>query len=235
MLFTRLLGTSFAGAGWLPSRCVVCRAWPAQRICVDCASTLAPLRRRCPRCALPLADGAPACGHCLREPSGLDACVAVVDYAWPWSGLVTQLKFHGAPGVASALAELMRTRPDACEMVAACDALVPLPLAPGRLRERGYNQAQLLARALARTKLRAHWLVRSRETTAQTRLDRRERLRNLQGAFRLTPAAQAQLPGKSVLLVDDVMTTGASLHAAAEVLRGGGALSVSALVFARTP
>src|SRR5690606_4024689 len=102
MLFTRLLGTSFAGAGWLPSRCVVCRAWPAQRICVDCASTLAPLRRRCPRCALPLADGAPACGHCLREPSGLDACVAVVDYAWPGSGLVTQLKFHGAPGVASA-------------------------------------------------------------------------------------------------------------------------------------
>ncbi|QXL84733.1 ComF family protein [Comamonas sp. NLF-1-9] len=235
MLFTRLLGTSLAWAGRLPSRCVVCHAWPAQRICSGCASALAQPRRRCPRCALPLPDGVQVCGHCLREPSGLDACVAVVDYGWPWSGLVTQLKFHGAPGVALALAELMRSRPDAREMLGACDALVPLPLAPQRLRERGYNQAQLLARALARGKLQVHWLARSRDTTAQTELDRRARLRNLQGAFRLTPAALARLPGQRVLLVDDVMTTGASLHAAADVLRAGGALSVGALVFARTP
>ena len=113
--------------------------------------------------------------------------------------------------------------------------MLPVPLSPERLRQRGYNQALLLARALGHPQVHARMLLRVRDTEAQSHLARAERLRNLRGAFVPDPLRAAQLAGKRVLLVDDVMTTGATLHAAAAPLRDAGALQVCALVLARTP
>ena len=111
---------------------------------------------------------------------------------------------------------------------------MPLPLGPRRLAERGYNQALELARRLAPRKVDARSLVRWRETAPQTTLDRTHRLGNVDGAFVVEPTRAPALRGAHLLLVDDVMTSGASLSAAALALRRAGATRVSALVLART-
>ena len=235
MPFTRSLGTYRAFSRWLPSQCAICHAWPSQRVCTACLARCAPAVARCTRCAARVPDGVRHCGQCLREASGLDLCIAAVDYGWPWAELVAQLKFHGNPGLAPALAAITGRATGARELLRACDALVPIPLALQRLRERGYNQSLLLARQLADDKTHHAWLERAHETTAQSRLGRQGRLHNLQGAFTVPAAARTALRGRHVLLVDDVMTTGATLRAAAHALRLAGAGKVSALVFARTP
>lgn len=191
-------------------------------------------RHRCRSCALPLADGIGVCGACVREPPPLDACYAAVSYAYPWSTLLARFKFTGEPGWARVLAERMHAVPGVREEIARADWVLPLPLAPGRLAERGFNQALLLARALARDKADAGLLLRLRETVSQTALGRKQRRANVRDAFGIEPLRADALRGKAVLLVDDVMTSGASLHAAAEVVRHAGARRVAAVVLART-
>ena len=217
-----------------PSRCAVCGAWPARPLCDGCVARFAPGRHRCRLCALPLPDGVAVCGGCLREPPPLDACYAAVDYAYPWSGLVGRFKFSGEPGWAQALAERMAGVPGVAGELERADIVLPLPLAPRRLAERGFNQALLLARQLARHKTEAQLLLRLRETGTQTALDRKARRSNVRDAFGVEPLRARELAGRSVLLVDDVMTSGASLHAAAQVLRRAGAARVAAIVLART-
>ena len=114
------------------------------------------------------------------------------------------------------------------------DVLVPLPLSTQRLQERGYNQALLLARALDPAKAASDVLLRILHTPPQSTLARKDRLHSLQHAFAVHPFNVAQVRGKRVVLVDDVMTTGASLHAASSVLRQAGACQITALVLART-
>lgn len=191
-------------------------------------------RHRCRSCALPVPEGVAVCGACVREPPPLDACYAAVPYAYPWSTLLARFKFNGEPGWARALAERMEAAPGVREEIARADRVLPLPLAPRRLAERGFNQALLLARALAGAKVDASLLLRLRETGSQTALDRKERRANVRHAFGIEPLRAGALRGQSVLLVDDVMTSGASLHAAAEVVRHAGAQRVAAVVLART-
>jgi ComF family protein len=217
-----------------PSRCAVCAAWPTQPLCEACLARFAQPRHRCLHCALPLPEGASACGACVREKPPLEACFAAVSYAYPWSGLVARFKFQGEPGWAAVLAHLMREAPGADEALARADLVLPMPLAPARLAERGFNQALELARQLAPGKTDARLLLRLRETSTQTALARTQREDNVRGAFGVEPLRQAELRGKAVMLVDDVMTSGASLHAAALAVRAAGAASVSALVLART-
>ena len=114
------------------------------------------------------------------------------------------------------------------------DRLLPIPLSRQRLAERGYNQSWLLARRLAPDKADASLLLRIRHTPAQRTLPRAERLTNLKGAFALEPLRAHEVRGQRLLLVDDVMTSGASLHTAASVLLEAGAQQVNALVLART-
>lgn len=114
------------------------------------------------------------------------------------------------------------------------DLLLPMPLSPQRLSARGYNQALLLARQLQPFKTRTDLLLRVQDTPAQHTLKRAERLQALNQAFAVDPLLAHQLKGKRVILVDDVMTTGASLHAAARVLRSAGVRHITGLVFART-
>ena len=217
-----------------PSRCAVCGAWPARPVCDGCVVRFAPAVHRCGLCALPLPDGAAVCGGCLREPPPLDACHAAVAYGYPWSGLVGRFKFSAEPGWAQALAERMAAAAGVREELARADLVLPMPLAPRRLAERGFNQALLLAKALARDKTECQLLLRLRETDAQAALDRKARRANVRDAFGVEPLRAMEVRDRSVVLVDDVMTSGASLHAAAVALRRAGARRVAAVVFART-
>ena len=219
----------------VPARCAICHAWPSRVVCNACVTRFAQPVPRCATCALPVPEGIARCGACLREPPPLDACLTAVNYVWPWSDCVAQFKFENQPGWAVELATVMRSAPWVEPALEQADRVLPMPLARERLAERGYNQSLLLARHLAPLKTDATLLLRTRHTPAQSDLSRAERLRNVRGAFAVEPLRAQELRGRRVVLVDDVMTTGASLHAAATALRQAGAAHVTALVFARTP
>ena len=226
---------------WAGLRAAFDRLWPAQcmvcseragidDLCPACVRDLPWNRCACPRCGLPLPLPAPACGHCQRRPPPLTETRAVFRYAAPMDHLLPRLKFHQdlAAGRSCALrmAEALADAPRPA-------ALVPLPLHPARLRQRGFDQALELARPLARAldlPLIEGVLVRSRDTAPQSRLDAPARRRNLRRAFAVHPGPA--LP-THVTLVDDVMTTGATLHAAAETLLRAGVTRVDAWVCAR--
>lgn len=220
--------------GKLPGQCAVCRAWPAQPVCESCAARFGQPQPRCRRCALPVPPGTIDCGRCLREPPPVDACHATVGYAYPWAALITQFKFHGQPGWARTFAELMRGAPGVQAAIRQADVVVPMPLSRERLAERGFNQALLLARGLDSHKANPGVLLRIRHTPAQTALDRDGRLANVKGAFAVEPSLAASVRARRVVLVDDVMTSGASVFGAAAALRQAGAADVAAVVLART-
>lgn len=189
---------------------------------------------RCRRCALPVPAGVAECGRCLGAPPPLDACHAAVSYQFPWSALIAQYKFNGQAGWARSFATLMRSAPWVEPALDEADLVLPMPLSRQRLAERGFNQALLLARALAAEKTEADLLLRVRHTAAQTALDRKERLGNVEDAFAVEPLRAALVRGKRIVLVDDVMTSGASLFSAAQAVRQAGAAVITALVLART-
>src|SRR6478672_2312889 len=216
---------------WLfPLRCLVCGAagTDGRDLCDACHADLPWQGRACIRCALPMPWPGP-CGDCQSQPPPLDHVAAVFDYAFPLDRLLPRLKFHADFAAGRVLARCMAERlVDAPRP----QALVPIPLHPARLRRRGYDQALELATPVARAlalPLLANALRRRKATTAQSRLDAAARQRNLRDAF---TAAPARLPAH-VALIDDVMTTGATLHAAALDLRAGGVERVDAWVCAR--
>lgn len=218
----------------LPSQCAVCHAWPAHSICEACVAAFAQPVARCTTCALPVAPGVHQCGACILHPPPLDACLAALPYAYPWSTLVADFKFHQHPGWATSFAALLRAAPWVEPALDAADVLLPMPLSRQRMRERGYNQAHVLAQALDATKVAHGVLLRVRDTPPQRTLPRSERLKAVEGAFAVDPLQAQRVKGKHVVLLDDVMTSGASLHAAARVVRQAGAARVTALVLART-
>ncbi|MBK6869468.1 MAG: ComF family protein [Burkholderiales bacterium] len=217
-----------------PSQCLICHAWPARTLCADCVARFAAPTRRCDACALPVPAGVTRCGACLREPPPFDRCRVAVAYAWPWVGCVARFKFQQDPGLAPALAELLAAAPDVADELAQAPLVLPMPLSAERLAERGYNPAQLLAERLAPGRTRPDLLLRVRHGTPQRGLTRAERLRNVRGAFALDARHAGALQAQRVVLVDDVMTTGASLAEAARALRTAGVAHITALAFART-
>ncbi len=220
--------------GLLPSQCRVCHAWPSHTVCEACVSQFAQPQTRCRTCALPLPAGARQCGACIKNPPPLDQCLAAVDYAYPWSQLIQDYKFHAEPGLVRSFATLLRATPWVEPLLESADLVLPLPLSRERLKERGYNQALLLARQLNAPKTRADVLLRIKHTPAQHTLKRAQRLSVLNDAFAVEPLLGKRLLDRRVVLVDDVMTTGASLYAAARVLKAAGVGSVAGLVIART-
>ena len=228
-----MLARLLSPGAW-PSRCAVCQRWPAQTICPSCAGRFAPAQARCPTCALPVAPGVTRCGACLAAPPPLERCLVAAAYQWPWSGLIARLKFQQDVGLAGPLAALLRQAPGVAEALAQADWLVPMPLAPARLAERGYNPALLLARRLPPARCLTDGLRRVRDTPPQRGLTRAERQRNVRGAFAVHGPHAAALRDRRVVLIDDVMTTGASLHEAARALRAAGVVHITALALART-
>ncbi len=230
-MFRRLFDTVSSA---LPSQCTICHAWPAQPVCNSCVTRFAQPQPRCQTCALPLPAGLSRCGACLKSPPPLDACLAAVGYTYPWSELIARYKFGDMPGWSASLARLLRSMPWVEPALEATDLVLPVPLSRQRLQQRGYNQALELARHLAPAKARPDLLLRIRDTPPQSSLPRAERLRNVKGAFAVDPLRQSEVRGKRVVLVDDVMTSGASLFAAAQALRDAGAAHITGLVLART-
>lgn len=237
------IGTSTPRAASWPGTCQVCGRWPAQPVCQPCEVRFARTLRRCRCCAAVLTADTGICGACqtLRETAALHSCVAAVDYAFPWDSLIARFKFRNEPGWAGPFADLMLRHPPASELLHSCTVLVPVPVTPQRLAERGYNQAWELVKALQQRaeppapSALPDALVRVRETADQHRLPREQRLHNLRGVFAAHPRQVPRLARAHVLLVDDVTTTGATLQAAAQALLHAGVARVSALVLARTP
>lgn len=207
-------------------------------LCAVCAQVLPWNRHACPACAQPLSmeEAGRACGACQRCPPPLASCYATFAYRWPMDRLLPGAKFHGDLAASRVLGEWMaaalwRHLPT----VPWPEAIVPLPLHRARLRRRGYDQALELARPLARRlrlPLRHDLLLRTRDTVPQSRLDGPARRLNLRNAFEVRGGVG--LP-RHVVLVDDVMTTGTTLHAAANALRRSGIERVDAWVCARVP
>lgn len=212
--------------------CVVCgeAADPARGLCPECEGALPWNRSACARCGLPLPLPAAACGTCLREAPPFTATQAIWRYRFPLDLLLPRFKFHDdlAAGavIARGMVEVLRgaKRPE---------AIVPVPLHRQRLRERGYDQALELAKIVSRRlelPLLADGLHRTLPTKAQTGLDADARRRNLRGAF----VARVLRPWpRHVALIDDVMTTGATLREATRALRAAGVERVNVWVAAR--
>ncbi|QOD91154.1 ComF family protein [Lysobacter sp. CW239] len=221
-----------------PGRCLACAA-PGENgrdLCAACRAALPWHGPACERCALPLPAPNPAetalCGTCLQRPPPLAQTHAACTYRAPLDRLLPRFKFHHDLAAGRLLSQMMV---EAFSPLSRPDALIPIPLHRARLRRRGYDQALELARPLADAlaiPLLDDALLRPRATAPQSRLDAAGRQRNLRGAFTVRPGAD--LPAH-VVLVDDVMTTGATLHAAAIVLRRAGAARVDAWVAARVP
>ncbi len=229
----------------LPSQCAICRSWPGASLCAPCLSRFAAPRPRCLRCALAWSatEAAPSCPDCQGRALPLQACFAAVDYGYPWADLLTRYKFQRQSGHSALLAGLLLRTAGVRECLAGLgpqDCLLPMPLSAERLRDRGFNQAWELAKTLharsgCQARLSARLLLRLRHTEAQSGLPRQARLANVRGAFLVEPLAAHAVRGRLVVLVDDVMTSGASLSAAALALLEAGASAVQALVVARTP
>jgi ComF family protein len=221
----------------LPTQCAVCRGWSPRRLCAGCVQRHAAPRLRCSGCAIGTAPGVTRCGACITAPLPFEHAVAAVDYAFPWSGLVTALKFHAALDLAGSLAALLADAVRASP-AARPTLVLPLPLGAQRLAERGMNQAWELARRVAASlqlPADATALQRRVETPHLADLPRDERARAIRGAFAIAPGASTRLRGQRIALVDDVMTTGATSAEAARTLLASGAQAVQLWVLARTP
>ena len=218
----------------LPLRCLLCGAPGANGadLCADCASELPRNVSCCARCALPLALPAALCGECQRRLPPWDAAWAPFRYAWPLDRLESRFKFGRDLAAGRVLAAQWQTQPRTLELPA---LILPVPLHQGRLRQRGDNQALELAAPLAKAfgvLIRPDLLQRIRATPAQTELDAVTRRRNLRGAIALREGAT--LPAH-VAIVDDVMTTGATLAECARVLRRAGVQRIDVWALARAP
>lgn len=230
ILTRRLLNIGTNLARLLPAQpCLLCGTFSRNGAwCEACDRALPrPGSPHCPQCALPTPDGA-RCGRCLKRAPHFDRTVATFAYAFPVDKLVQALKYNErlllAGALADELAQRVEIRPD---------CIVPMPLHPARLRERGFNQsAELAKRLAARTgcPLLLHACRRVRDTPPQSALSWKARRSNVHHAF----ACSVDLAGKHVAVVDDVMTSGASLDELAQALRRAGAREVSAWVAART-
>lgn len=213
----------------LPQDCLLCGQGPVPSLlCPACAHELPGLsEEHCPICA-EASPGGRTCGACLGTPPRFDASVAVFRYAFPVDKLIQALKYQRRLATADFLADAMLNAG-----TPAGDVMIPLPLSAERLRERGFNQAVELARPLARAlklPLELDGCTRRRDTVPQVSLPWKERRKNVRHAFECS----IDLAGKSVIVIDDVMTTGATLDEFARTLKAHGAARITNWVVART-
>nr|WP_322103780.1 ComF family protein [Paraburkholderia sp. J41] len=234
----------------LPNRCSLCGNLSRASFCVSCdAAYWNEPRLRCTVCAVPLAHAPGAmresgaaryqCSACRQAPPAFDATLALADYRAPLDLLARGLKFRAHLALGEEFARrLALAAQDAFDAHGTPDLVVPVPLSRERLIERGYNQAWEIARPLAQrlnARADATLVRRVLHTAPQSKLDRDTRRRNVGRAFALAPARSCALHGAHVGVVDDVMTSGATLDALAHALKAAGARRVTNFVALRTP
>jgi ComF family protein len=223
----------------VPSACALCQGGSkGGELCVHCQglvlASMAHGGERCRICSLRL-DGRPKCPDCLRGRFAFDRVIAAFDYASPGDLLIHQLKRQGRFISARMLAGLLadavnRSEPRLC----GATILVSVPSSRAAVLRRGFNPAAEVAQSLSRRlrlAYRPEWLVRIRDGESQTRLNRRERSLHAQSLFRCA----GDVTNRDIAVVDDVLTTGSTLHSIAHALKAEGAASVCGLVLARTP
>ncbi|MFT3856080.1 MAG: ComF family protein [Aquabacterium sp.] len=222
---------------WLPTQCLLCRGWQHHSVCRRCIARWQPDVPRCPRCAIGMPEGrTDVCQTCEDASPEFDRAITALDYTAPWSPLLARLKFHGATALARPLGDLLAAAVQPRR--GRVSLLLPVPLSGERLAERGFNQSWLLAQRVAmRLNLRAHPGVvgRVRHTQRLMAMTAEERQQAIGDAFAIQADAAHLLRGRHVAVIDDVLTTGATLNAVSRVLLDAGARSVSAWVVARTP
>ncbi|HEX5539832.1 MAG TPA: ComF family protein [Methylophilaceae bacterium] len=205
-------------------------AGPTLDLCEDCLRDL-PWHDQphCAQCALPALHGQ-TCGHCLKSPPAFDRTRALLRYGYPVDAMLQRYKYQHLLSMAHTFAGLML---HALPTAALPDLLIPMPLHAQRLKERGFNQALEIARIVAgklALPLDMHSCTRTKDTAPQVSLPLKQRVKNMRGAFHCTE----DLHGLRIALLDDVMTTSASLNALAKTVKAAGAAKVECWVIART-
>jgi ComF family protein len=225
MILSTLFNTCVRNVqAWAGEDCLLCGGEGGpELLCAACIAELPALPDSCPRCALPSPAGA-VCGSCLIHPPHFDATLALWRYEFPCDRLVQALKYRGRLALAGFFARSLASR-----QMPEVDLIVPMPLHPKRLAERGFNQALEIARHLGRP-IEPRGVLRVKHTPPQTELPYDERAKNVRGAF----LCKLDLTGASVAVLDDVMTTGATLNELARALKRAGATRVENFVIART-
>lgn len=221
----------------LPRQCVLCGLASGRTdLCPSCLAELPRPGHVCRSCALPLPLAVDAlCGRCLRHPPPWERVVAALDYRFPVDRLVCRFKFGRdfSCGHLLGIEMLAAVRRSGATLP---DLVAPVPLHRARHHARCFNQADILARQLSRAlgiPADSHLLYRRRNTRAQSGLDAADRKRNTRGAFVFRGPGQAQPAGLRVALVDDVMTTGATVRECVKTLNRAGVARVSVWVAAR--
>lgn len=205
--------------------CLLCSNPGPDPVCVPCSQVFERASTCCPRCGVPTRS-AGVCGECLSRPPAFDATIAAWLYRFPLDRLIHAFKYHAQLPLGPWFARALASR------LPPFDLVVGVPLHAERLRERGFNQAHEMARHLSLlngASFMKSGLVRTRATGEQSRMTHDERARNVKGAF----ACDRRLTGQRIVVVDDVMTTGATLKELAKVLKNAGAASVCNAVVAR--
>lgn len=208
--------------------CLLCAtASGAHLLCAACYASLPCIAHACPSCAAPSADE--ICGECLKQPPAFDNAYAALEYAFPTDKLIQALKYGGQLALANLFGELLT---DTLTAAARPQRILPMPLHPARLKQRGFNQAREIAKVIGKRldiPLALDMAQRVVDTTPQATLPMDARHQNVKNAF----ACEHDLQGQHIAVVDDVMTSGATLDALAKVLKRAGAAQVDVWVVAR--
>jgi len=226
---------------WLGSTlpCQLCDAPATARhqaqygLCAHCIATLPWYTSpHCPQCALPTVSST-LCGLCLQHAPAFDRTLTPFRYAYPLDRLLHQFKYHQQLSLCNLLANSLLTQLTTLAATERPQLIMAMPMHLNRVKERGFNHALELAKQVHQHSdiaLEIEGCIRVLDTPTQAGMDMKTRTRNLRGAF----ATHKPWQGQHVMIVDDVMTTGASMHAVARVLKQAGATQITALVLART-
>ena len=220
-----------------PSRCVICHKTVDKviELCPDCYNSLPHNESCCMRCALPLPEDVSSsviCGRCIKQTPVFDYAHSLFRYEDSVVGLVHQLKFGEKISHARSIGEMLWSK--LCQTGEVPDCLLPVPLHDARLRQRGFNQSVEISRVVAKKSgipIEYDAVVRHRRTPAQAGLDAKQRKRNIRGAFTVART----LKHRHVLIIDDVMTTGATVNELARILKKNDVTRVGVMTIARAP
>lgn len=221
----------------IKSQCIYCLQSSKDSICDDCLGCFPRLITHCPVCSEPNQHGH-ICGHCLNRPPSFDRIISPFIYDGPITALIHRFKASSRlggriPGIFQVMDELAKQLQDFD-----FDMLVPMPYHWRRLLKRGHNPALQISRRMNKASAHAridHALLRCKHLASQQGLKRPQRLKNLKDAFTINPAYKQTIKGKNILLIDDVVTTGATAQSASKVLKQAGAKSITVACLARTP